>query len=179
MRLTLLGRTALGLVGALTLLTSACATEDSTDGGGAAHIGVVAEVEGMPSVTIDDEAGTEVRVFVHLDHMGGPDAETFEVVSAGLRLDLEPYADIELAIPNDHPAFPGLANGEEFDLELRGSLPDTHTDWGLCMDPQAEDQDELRLSLDLELLITPGANDDADEYLFESMAVELHCSYTG
>lgn len=168
----------LGLTCALALLTSACA-EATSDGGGAAHIGVVAEVESRPSVMIDDEFGTEIRVFVHLDHAGGPDAETFEVVAANLRLDQEPYADLELQIPADHMDFSGLADGEELDLELRGSLPDTHTDWGLCLSGQAEEEDEQRLSLDLELRITPGANSDADEHLFESMAVELGCSHTG
>ena len=158
----------------------ACGTSTMDDGGGAAHIGVIAEVD-MPDVTIwdDDGLGTEVSVSVNLEHMGGPAAETFEVVSASLGLDLEPYADIELAIPTDHPVFPGLDDGESFDFVLRGSLPDTHTDWGLCGDPQQESADELRVTLNLSLRVTPGANDDADDFEFESMAVALHCAHAG
>jgi hypothetical protein len=157
---------------------SACATSPDMDEG-AAHAGVDLDIEQMPQVTIDDEFGTEVRVFIDLAHYGGPDAENLEVVSASLGLDLEHYADIELAIPEDHPQFPGLADGEEFSFELRGSIPDSHDDWGLCADAQAEDADELRVTVNFVLRVTPGANDDEDEYEYESMAVALGCSYTG
>jgi hypothetical protein len=171
--------TLLALLGsALALPLAACGSVDSDDEG-AAHIGVLAELETMPSVTIDDELGTDVRVFVHLDHSGGPDAETFEVVSASLKLDLEHYADIELAIPMDHPAFPGLVDGQSLDLELRGSIPDSHDDWGLCGDPETEDDDANRVSIEIMLRVTPGANSAENEYLFESQAVELTCSHTG
>lgn len=167
----------LALLPCVLALLPACGDMNGTDG--AAHIGIVAEIEQMPDVTIDDENGTEVRVFVNFDHMGGPDAETFEVVSASLGLDLEHYADIDLAIPTDHAQFSGLADGDEFGFELRGTMPDNHDDWGLCADPQAEEADGQRLTLDLLIRVTPGANDDADEYAFESLAVTLHCSYTG
>lgn len=160
----------------LLVLTSACA--DSSDDGGAAHIGVVTQIDSMPDVTIDDENGTEVRVFVDMRHMGGPTAATFEVVSASLGLDLDHYADIDLAIPMDHPQWDSLADGEEFAFELRGSVPDNHSDWGLCLDPQAEAADGQRVTVNLVLRVTPGANDDADEFEFESLAVSLHCSYT-
>src|SRR5690349_68042 len=123
MRLSCLSTNALVLT--LTLLLPACGSSDN-DGGDAANAGVSAEFETDPDVTIDDESGTEVRVFVHLEHYGGPDVETLEVVSAGLRLDLEPYADLELAIPEDHPPFAGLADGDSLDFELRGTLADTH-----------------------------------------------------
>jgi hypothetical protein len=157
-----------------------CATTPDDPGDdGAAHAGVTAEIEAEPEVNIDDEFGTDVRVFVHLEHFGGPDAESLEVVSAALRLDLEPYADLTLEIPGDHPQFAGLADGESFDFQLRGSLPDSHDDWGLCFDPQTEDQDGQRLSLDLVLRVTPGANDDEDVFVFESRAVTLGCSHTG
>lgn len=157
-----------------------CATtpDDSGDDG-AKHPGVIAEIETEAEVNIDDEFGTDVRVFVHLEHLGGPDAETLEVVSAALRLDLEPYADIALSIPEDHPQFDGLADGESFDFQLRGSLPDSHDDWGLCFDPQTEDEDGQRLSLDLVLRVTPGAHSDEAEFVFESLAVSLGCSHTG
>jgi hypothetical protein len=135
----------------------------------------------MPDVTIwdDDGSGTEVSVRVNLDHMGGPDAETLEVVSASLGLDLMPYADIELAIPADHPQFSGLADGESFEFTLVGSIPDTHTEWGLCSDPQQESADEQRVTLSLVLRVTPGANDGEDEFEFENMAVTLHCAHAG
>jgi hypothetical protein len=162
----------------LTIMLSACAVTSDPDGG-AAHPGVSAELETEPMVTIDDELGTDVRVFVHLDHYGGPDAETLEVVSAGLRLDLEPYADLELAIPEDHPAFTGLADGEALDFELRGMLPDNHDEWGLCLDPESTEADGQRLSLDLVLRVTPGANSDENEFEFESYGVTLTCSHTG
>lgn len=162
---------------ALFLPLAACGSSTDDDGG-AAHIGVVTEINQMPEVTIDDELGTSVRVFVDMEHMGGPDAETLEVVSASLGLDLEHYADIELAIPEDHPQFAGLADGEELSFELRGSIPDNSDDWGLCADGQAEDADELRVTLNLLLRVTPGANDDADELEFESLAVTLHCTFT-
>jgi hypothetical protein len=114
-----------------------------------------------------------------MTHFGGPDAETLEIVSASLTLDLEHYADIELAIPADHPQFTGLPDGDSFDFQLSGYIPDNHDDWGLCGDVQAEDEDELRVGLSLVLRVTPGANDDADEFEFEAMAVELGCSHTG
>ena len=166
-----------------TLLTcvialSACSSSGDTDDG-AAHAGVDVDIEQMPEVMIDDEFGTEVRVFLDMAHYGGPDAENLEVLSASLRLDLEHYADIELAIPEDHPPFSGLADGEELSLELRGTIPDGHEDWGLCGDPQAEEDDGLRVSLDLVFHLTPGANDSEDEFEYEAMAVELHCSHTG
>jgi hypothetical protein len=157
---------------------SACASLSDDSDGGAAHIGVMAELVQMPEVTIDDELGTQVRVFIDMKHFGGPDAEQLEVISASLRLDLEHYADIELAIPDDHPQFPGLADGEELSLELRGSIPDNHDDWGLCGDPQATDDDELRVGLSLVFHLTPGANDSEDEFEWESQAVTLHCTHT-
>jgi hypothetical protein len=144
----------------------------------AAHPGVEAQLEQMPQVTIDDELGTDVRVFVDMAHYGGPDAEQLEIVSASLGLDLEHYADLELSIPADHPQFTGIADGQEFNFELRGSIPNNHDDWGLCADAQAEDDDELRVTVNLVLRVTPGANDDIDEFEFESQAVELHCSFT-
>ncbi|NJK32516.1 MAG: hypothetical protein HC927_08955 [Deltaproteobacteria bacterium] len=162
---------------ALALPLAACGSLGVEDD--AAQIGVVAELESQPDVTIDDEGGTSVRVFVNLDHMGGPTAETLEVVSASLRLDLEHYADIELAIPTDHPPFAGLSAGESLDFELRGTIPDNHDDWGLCSDPQSEEADGDRVSLDLVLRVTPGANDDADEFDLGPTAVVLHCSHTG
>lgn len=169
---------ALVLASLLTLPLAACVgSYDDTDGG-AAHIGVVTELEQLPEVMIDDELGTDVRVFVDMRHMGGPAAETFEVVSASLNLDLELYADIELAIPDDHPPFPGLEDGDELSFQLRGYIPNTHDDWGLCSDAQAEDDDELRVTLSLVLRVTPGANDDADEFEFEQQAVALHCTHT-
>lgn len=181
MRFFCMPRFASLLTTTLLLACSACSS-DPEDGGeddGAAHIGVIAEIETEPMVMIDDEFGTDVRVFVHLEHMGGPDAETLEVVSAGLRLDLEAYADLELAIPEDHTQFSGLLDGDSFDFELRGSLPDTHDEWGLCLGGQLEDADSHRVSLDLVLRVTPGANDDADEFEFESRSVALGCSFTG
>ena len=164
---------------AVCLPITACGDSTALDDGGAAHIGVVTEINDMPQVTIDDELGTDVRVFVHMDHMGGPDAQTFELVSASLGLDLEPYADIALAIPADHPPFTGLADGEQFDFELRGSIPDNGDDWGLCAGGGVEDVDGLRVTLDLVLKVTPGANDGEDEFVFESLAVDLGCSFTG
>jgi hypothetical protein len=158
-------------------LLLACSSSDTNDG--AANAGVMAELDPMPEVTIDDELGTEVRIFVDMEHFGGPDAETLEVVSASLGLDLAHYADLELAIPDDHPQFSGLADGEQFNFELRGSIPDNHDDWGLCADPQSDHADELRVTVNLVLRVTPGANDDADEFEFESRAVTLHCSFTG
>lgn len=158
---------------------SACASLDPDMDDGAAHPGVITQLEQMPDVTIDDELGTDVRVFVDMTHYGGPDAENLEIVSASLRLDLEHYADIELAIPADHPQFTGLADGEELSFELRGSIPDNHDEWGLCADVENVDDDELRVSLSLVLRVTPGANDDEDEFEFESQAVALHCSHTG
>ncbi|WP_146157420.1 hypothetical protein [Enhygromyxa salina] len=166
------------LVCALTTLT-ACGDSTTTDEGGAAHIGVVSEIEGMPQITIDDEVGTDVRVFMHMDHMGGPDAQTFEVVSASLQLDLEHYADIELAIPADHTQFTELLDGDEFDFELRGHIADNGDDWGLCASGGVEDTDGLRVTLSVLMRVTPGANDGEDEFEFESLAVELNCSFTG
>jgi hypothetical protein len=164
------------------LLTAAllcgCASSSDPDGG-VANPGLIATLEMEPMVTIDDESGTDVRVFVRFDYFGGPDVETLEVVSAGLRLDREPYADLELAIPADHPPFPGIVDGETLEFELRGTLPDDHDDWGLCLDPQGTEVDELRVSLDLTLRVTPGANDADDELEFEAHAVTLICSYTG
>ena len=164
------------------LSLSACGSAPADGGGetgGAAHLGIVAEIDTMPDVTIDDEFGTDVRVSLHLAHMGGPAADTLEVVSASLGLDLEPYADIELAIPDDHPPFAGLADGESVDLSLRGSIPDNHDDWGLCAGGGTEEADGPRVSLDLALRVAPGANDEEDEFIFESMAVAFHCSFTG
>jgi hypothetical protein len=170
----------LSLPGFLTVaLLLGCASSTDPDGG-AAHSGVFAELETVPMIMIDDELGTDVRVFVHFEHQGGPDAETLEVVSASLRLDLEPYADLELAIPADHPPFPGLVDGESLDFELRGALPDSHDDWGLCLDGgQAAEADGQRVSLDLVLRVKPGANSDQNEFEFESQSVSLGCSFTG
>ncbi|MFO7567198.1 MAG: hypothetical protein R6X02_31425, partial [Enhygromyxa sp.] len=65
----------------------------------------------------------------------------------------------------------------QFSFELRGHIPDNHDDWGLCIgDEEAEGQ---RVSLDLLLRVTPGANDEADEFEFESLAVSFGCSHTG
>lgn len=166
----------------LPLLASALAVgcgDDLADGGGAAHPGVDAQVLQEPDVTIDDEFGTDVDVRVTLEHDGGPAAETFEVVSANLDLDLEHYADVELAIPQDHPAFDGLAEGQNVDIRLRGSIPDVHDDWNLCLDVAQFEDDQQRVTLDLVLRVTPGANDADDEFLLESLAVALHCSHTG
>jgi hypothetical protein len=149
---------------------------DELDEGGANYDGVAVHVESA-EVTIDDEFGTDVRVSIRLEHQNGPAAETFEVVSARLRLDLDPYADIDLAIPSDHTPFSGLAEGEEFNASLRGSIPDNHSDWGLCDDPQGDDSP--RVALDLRLRVTPGANDDEDTFDLESLAVTVHCSHTG
>jgi hypothetical protein len=168
----------LGLVLSLAPLIACSGSLDDGDDG-AAHPGIVAKIEDMPSVAVDDELGTEVRVFVELVHYGGPDAETLEVVSASLKLDLEHYADIPLAIPLDHPQFPGVADGESYSFSLRGTIPDNHEDWGLCTDPQAEQADGQRVSLDLLLRVTPGANDEADEFEFESLAVTFNCTFTG
>lgn len=167
------------LVLALALPLTACVGTYDHYGDDAAEVGIIATLEPMPDVTIDDEFGTDVRVFVDMHHHGGPTAETFEVVSASLNLDLEHHADIELAIPDEHTQFSTLADGEDFMFELRGHIDDNHDDWGLCADPQAEDDDELRVSLSVVLRVTPGANDDADEFEFESQAVTLHCSHTG
>ncbi|MFO7566561.1 MAG: hypothetical protein R6X02_28215, partial [Enhygromyxa sp.] len=168
----------LALLGFVISLPLAACGDSISDNGddGAAHIGVVTKIEQMPQVMIDDEQGTNVRVFVDMEHYGGPDAETLEVVSASLKLDLEHYAELELAIPADHTPFPGLADGEQFSFELRGHIPDNHDDWGLCIgDEEAEGQ---RVSLDLLLRVTPGANDEADEFEFESLAVSFGCSHT-
>lgn len=167
----------LALLCCCALPLTACGVIDLDDG--AAHIGVVAKLETMPTVAIDDELGTDVRVFIKLTHMGGPDAENLEVVSASLRLDLEPYADLELAIPADHPPFGGLVDGAELELELRGSIPDSHDDWGLCGDPETEEADSDRVSIDLVLRTTPGANDGEDLQTFESQAVQVNCTHTG
>lgn len=163
----------------ISLPLAACAEPGDSNDDGAAHPGIMADIEPMPEVMIDDEFGTDVRVFVKMEHFGGPDAENLEIVSAALKLDLEHYADIELAIPEDHPPFAGLADGEELSFQLRGSIPDNHDDWGLCMDAQAEDADELRVTLDLVLHVTPGANDGEDEFEYESLAVDLGCVFTG
>ena len=61
---------------------------------------------------------------------------------------------------------------------LRGSLPDNGEDWGLCADGQAEAEDEHRVSLNLSMLVTPGANDEADEFEIEAYSMTLHCSFT-
>lgn len=164
---------------ACALAFAGCGVSGDDSGEGAAHIGVEVELMSPPIVSIDDEFGTELRVSLELTHRGGPDAETFEFVSASLGLDLEPYADIVLAIPTDHSPFTGLSDGETRTIALRGSIPDTHTDWGLCSQPQGDQADGLRVTLDLELHISPGANDARDEVVFESLAVELHCTHTG
>ncbi len=164
----------------LPLLTLAAGCGDElVDGGGAAHPGVEARVLEEADVTIDDEFGTDVDVTVTLEHLGGPAAETFEVVAANLDLDLEHYSDLELAIPQDHAPFGGLETGESLDVRLRGSIPDTHDDWNLCWDVSQFEQEKDRITLDLLLRVTPGANDDADELVFESISVALHCSHTG
>lgn len=170
---------ALVLASLLTLPLAACVGSYDDTGDDAAEVGIIATLEPMPDVTIDDEFGTDVRVFVDMHHHGGPTAETFEVVSASLNLDHEHYADIELAIPDDNTQFSTLASGEDFMFQLRGRIDDTHDDWGLCLDVDTEDADELRVSLSVVLRVTPGANDDADEFEFESQAVTLHCSHTG
>jgi hypothetical protein len=179
-----LGVSVLGMICSLAITGCGGYLDDELEAGeggdeAAAHMGVDVAITSPPSVSIDDEFGTEVRVFVELTHRGGPDAETFEFVSASLGLDLEPHADITLAIPTDHAPFAGLADGETDLLELRGSIPDNHTDWGLCSDPQGEAVDGARVTLDLEIHISPGANDELDAFVFESLAVELHCTHTG
>ncbi|MCA9690059.1 MAG: hypothetical protein KC636_10655 [Myxococcales bacterium] len=161
----------------LSLLACAPATTQDSDTD-AAHVGVVVDVD-APDITVDDEFGTDVRVFVHLDHRGGPDAESFAVTAASLALDLAPVADLELAIPADHDPFAGLADGESVDLELRAHLDQTHETLGVCLDPDKVSSDEARFSVNLTLRISPGANDDADAHTFEALAVVLHCSYTG
>jgi hypothetical protein len=163
----------------LAALVLGCAPTSDPDPDGAANGGVFAELEMDPIVMIDDELGTDVRVFVHLDHFGGPAVETLEIVYAGLRLDLEPYTNLDLAIPADHPPFAGIADGESLDFELRAMLPDNHDDWGLCLDAEAQEADAQRVSLDLVLEVSPGANDDADEFEFQSRSVTLVCSHTG
>jgi hypothetical protein len=165
----------------LGLATLACAVGcavDGAEGGGAAHPGVDVTVTQV-QVAIDDELETSVRVFLELDHLGGPTAETFSVVEAHLARDLEAFSPIELAIPSDHPPFAGLADGELLEVELRGSVPLTHDDWGLCLAGPDEAVDEERVTLHLELRITPGANDDADDFVFESQSVTLNCVYIG
>lgn len=159
------------------LATTGCAASDDGDGG-AAHPGVDIEVTQV-QVAIDDEIETSVRVFLELDHLGGPAAETLTVVDAHLARDLEPFAPIELAIPSDHSPFAGLAEGESVSLELRGSVPLTQDDWGLCLAGPDEAMDEQRVTLHLELRITPGANSDANDFVFESRAVDLNCVYIG
>lgn len=174
MRLSLLS-----LCASFALMPLAACADAISAGDGAADIGVIATIDGAPEVMIDDEFGTDVRMWVDLAHMGGPDAETLEIVSASLHLDHEHYADIDLAIPADHPSFAGLADGEEFSFALRGHIPASHDDWTLCNDPETYDADEQRISLQLELRVTPGVNGEEDEFGFESLAVDLGCSHTG
>lgn len=162
---------------AAALATTACAASDDGDGG-AAHPGVDIEITQV-QVAIDDELETSVRVFLELDHLGGPAAETLTVVDAHLARDLEPFSPIELAIPSDHAPFAGLAEGESLTLELRGAVPLTHDDWGLCLAGPDEATDEQRVTLHLELRVTPGANSEANDFVFESRAVDLHCVYIG
>lgn len=166
---------------AVALPCSACALDqgDAMDGGGAAHVGLRVLPNGMPTVSIDDEFGTEVRILLDAEHFGGPDVETMEVVSASLQLDLEHFSDLELALPEDGPGFEGIADGEAIMLDLRGAVDLTHDDWGLCASGADEADDELRVTVSVELRFTPGANDDADEVLIESHAVDLNCVFIG
>ena len=62
-------------------------------------------------------------------------------------------------------------------LALAACVESTPTDGGAAHIGVVADGN--RLTLDLTLRVTPGANDDEDEYAFESYAVELNCSYTG
>ena len=164
---------------ALVSLTG-CVVDDGGDAdGAAAHPGVRFELEMLPTVSIDDEFGTEVGVRLHLDHLGGPDVETLEVLSASLQLDLEDIVELELEIPEDHPGFDGLIEGETLDLLLRDEVDMTHEDWGLCTSGADESDDELRVTLSLEVRVTPGANDEDDVETIEHHAVDLACVFVG
>jgi len=175
----------LTLTGALLLgtsLTAGCALEDGDDGdggGGAAHPGVRVEFVDLPTVSIDDEFGTEVAVRLQLDHLGGPDVTSFEVLSASLQLDLEEFADLELQIPDDHPGFDTLPDGDSKELVLRDALDMTNTDWGLCASGADEANDELRVTITVEVKLMPGANDEDDVVMLERYAVNLNCVFVG
>ena len=162
-------------------LLCACGSTPNSDGGsetGAAHPGVDITLDPLPEVNISDEAGTDVRVWVKMRHLGGPDAETFEVVSASLGKDLMPFSDIELTLSNDLSFVP-LMEGDEMTYQLSGSIDATGTEWGLCAAGPDEEADELRVTMDLHLRITPGANDEADDIVFESQSVALNCVFVG
>lgn len=165
---------------AFALPCSACALdEDDAADGGAAHVGLRVLPDGLPTVNIDDEFGTEVRILLNAEHFGGPDVETMEVVRASLQLDLEQFTDLELDLPEDGPGFEGIADGEATTLDLRGAVELTHQDWGLCASGADEADDELRVTVSVELRFTPGANDEADEVVIEHHAVDLHCVFIG
>ncbi len=165
---------------ALAIPCSACALDedDGTDGG-AAHVGLRVLPDGLPTVNIDDEFGTEVRILLDAEHFGGPDVETMEVVRASLQLDLEHFTDIELGLPDDGAGFEPIADGDATTLDLRGAVDLTHQDWGLCASGADEADDELRVTVSVELRFTPGANDEADEVVIEHHAVDLHCVFIG
>jgi hypothetical protein len=175
------------LLCALTLPLAACGDsmvleggdmeETGTDESSAAESGVVAEINGTPTVHIPSIGGTEVRVSVDLTHLGGPDAETLEIVSGSLDVDLEHHTDLSLYADIDSPEFEGLAEGESFRLRMHGFTEDGDEDfWTLCEPTQSESE---RVTLNLKLRVAPGANDDEDEFVFESLEVTLTCSDVG
>ncbi len=165
------------LIPALSPLLSAC---ESSDDGGAANIGVVGDLTSQPTVLVDDDTGTQVRVNLRLRHMGGPDAETFAVEHAHFLVDGEEVAEIPLIVDPEYTQFTGLSNGEEVTLGLVGDMSQSGPDLDLCADPNNDAAaSEARVALDLEFVITPGANDAATELVFESSAVSLTCSISG
>jgi hypothetical protein len=172
-------RLAFALGAALLCACGSAADLDGSSETGAAHPGVDLTLDPVPEVNITDEAGTDIRVWVKMRHLGGPDAESFEVVSASLGKDLMPFSDIELSIPADHDPFTLLMDGEEATYLLTGSIDSNGSDWGLCASGADEETDELRVTMDLHLRITPGANDEADDFVIESQSVALNCVFVG
>lgn len=55
----------------------------------------------------------------------------------------------------------------------------THEDWGLCTSGADESDDELRVTISLEVRVTPGANDEDDVETIEHHAVDLACVFVG
>ena len=165
------------------LMSVGCGSVPTNEGGtsdtGAAHPGVRVTLEPIPEINIHDEFGTDARVWVTLEHLGGPDATTFEVVSASLGKDLEHFADIELTVPEGNEAFSGLAVGEVQTVALTGSIDASGPDWALCAAGPDEEMDELRVTLDLTVRMSPGANDESDDSVFESHTVGLNCVFAG
>ena len=148
-------------------LLPAYAVWDGQTAGYRRFLGIIAPQEAVGSITIDGVAlppGEFVAV--------GDGRHLHAQVERSAGVDL-----IESPVPISVYVY-GIADGEAFDFELRGSIPDSHEDWGLCADAQSEDADEQRVTVNLVLRVTPGANDDEDELEFESRAVVLHCSFT-